>query len=71
MHEREEGAPGMEHAKKGWIMKKMLLEQLDDEAKKQFALRKLDELIMKKEFKVKLVEHKIETLRMLKKWVER
>jgi len=26
---------------------------------------------MKKEFKVKLMEHKIETLRMMKKWVER
>jgi hypothetical protein len=71
MYEKHEGAPEMEHAKKGWIMKKMLLEQLDDEAKKQYVLRKLDERIMKKEFKVKLIEHKIETLRMMKKWVER
>ncbi|HYB59388.1 MAG TPA: hypothetical protein VEB88_03980 [Candidatus Acidoferrales bacterium] len=71
MDEKHEGTPGMEHLKKGWIMKKMLLEQLDDEAKKQYALRRLDEHIMKKEFKVKLMEHKIETLRMMKKWVER
>jgi hypothetical protein len=70
MHEKHEGTPEMEYMKKGWIMKKMLWEKLDDEAKKQFMLRKLDEHIMKKEFKVKLVEHKIETLRMMKKWVE-
>jgi len=43
MDEKHEGTPGMEHLKKGWIMKKMLLEQLDDEAKKQYALRRLDE----------------------------
>jgi hypothetical protein len=71
MHEKHEGTPEMESVKKGWIMKKMLWEKLDDDAKKQFMLRKLDEHIMKKEFKVKLVEHKIETLRMMKKWVER
>ena len=70
MRESEEANPGMEQTKKGWIMKKMLWEQFDGEAKKQYALRKLDKLILKKEFKVKLVEHKIETLRMMKKWVE-
>jgi hypothetical protein len=52
-------------------MKKMLWEQLDDNGKKQYILRKLDERIMKKEFKVKLMEHKIETLRLMKQWVER
>jgi hypothetical protein len=34
-------------------------------------LRKLDEKIMKKEFKVKLVQHKMETLRLMKGWIER
>jgi hypothetical protein len=71
MDEKYESTPGMEHGKKGWIMKKMLWEQLDDEAKKQYVLRKLDERIMKKEFKVKLLEYKIETLRMMKKLMER
>lgn len=71
MHEKHEGAPEMEHLKKGWIMKKMLWEQLDDETKRQYTLRKLDERIMKKEFKIKLTEHKIETLRTMKKWMER
>lgn len=71
MHEKYEDAPGMEHVKKDWIMKKMLWEQLDDNGKKQYVLRKLDERIMKKEFKVKLMEHKIETLRLMKQWVER
>jgi hypothetical protein len=54
-----------------WMMKKMMWEQLDDDAKKQYVLRKLDEKIMKKEFKVKLVQHKTETLRLLKGWIER
>jgi hypothetical protein len=53
------------------MMKKMMWEQLDDDAKKQYVLRKLDEKIMKKEFKVKLVQHKMETLRLMKGWIER
>jgi hypothetical protein len=72
MHERRYGEMGMHHDMgQKWMMKKMILEQLDDDAKKQYALRKLDEKIMKKEFKVKLVQHKLETLRLLKGWIER
>jgi hypothetical protein len=74
MHEKHEGEMGMEHGmgmKKSWLMKKMMWEQLDDDAKKQYMLRKLDEKIMKKEFKVKLIQHKVETLRMLKTQIER
>jgi len=74
MHEKHEGEMGMEHGmgmKKSWLFKKMMWEQLDDDAKKQYMLRKLDEKIMKKEFKVKLIQHKVETLRMLKTQIER
>jgi hypothetical protein len=49
----------------------MMWEQLDDDAKKQYMLRKLDEKIMKKEYKIKLIQHKVETLRMLKTQIER
>jgi len=72
MHERHYGEMGMHHdMSKKWMTKKMIWEQLDDDAKKQYLLRKLDEKIMKKEFKVKLVQHKMETLRLLKGWIER
>ena len=72
MHERHEGQMGTHHDMgQKWMMKKMMWEQLDDDAKKQYVLRKLDEKIMKKEFKVKLVQHKLETLRLMKGWVER
>jgi hypothetical protein len=72
MHERRYGEMGTHHGMgEKWMMKKMMWEQLDDDAKKQYVLRKLDEKIMKKEFKVKLVQHKMETLRLLKGWIER
>jgi len=74
MHEKTEGERGMAHAmgpRRHWIEMKMMWEQLDDAAKKQYMLRRLDERIMKKECKVKLMQHKIETLRMLKTQIER
>ncbi len=72
MMERHEGSEmGWEHMKRGWMMKKMLWEQLDDNAKKQYMRRKLDEKIMKKECKVKLMQHKLETLQMMKQWLEK
>jgi hypothetical protein len=74
MHEKYEGQMGMHHdmGKKGnWITKKMIWEKLDDDAKKEYLLRKLDEKILKKEFKIKLAEHKLETLRILKLRIEK
>lgn len=65
---------GMHHdmGKKGdWITKKMIWEKLDDDAKKEYLLRKLDEKIMKKEQRIKLAEHKLETLRILKLRIEK
>ena len=74
MHENNEGQMGMHYdmsKKSGWITKKMIWEKLDDDAKKEYLLRKLDEKIMKKEFKIKLAEHKLATLRLLKVWIEK
>ncbi len=71
MEKHEGGEMGWEHMKRGWMMKKMLWEQLDDDAKRQYMRRKLDEKIMKKECKVKLMQHKLETLQMMKTWLEK
>ena len=65
---------GMHHdmsKKSDWITKKMIWEKLDDDAKKEYLLRKLDEKIMKKEQRIKLAEHKLETLRILKLRIEK
>jgi hypothetical protein len=74
MYEKNEGPMGMHHnmGKKGdWITKKMIWEKLDDDAKKEYLVRKLDEKIMKKEQRIKLAEHKLETLRILKLRIEK
>ena len=49
----------------------MMWEKLGDGEKKTLATRMLDERIMKKELKIKYLEHKVETLKMIKKWVEK
>ncbi|MDD1658230.1 MAG: hypothetical protein LUQ41_07235 [Methanomicrobiales archaeon] len=41
-------------------------ETLDDETQKEVILRKLDQRIMKKEFKIGYLKHKVETLKMMK-----
>ncbi|MGZ4916504.1 MAG: hypothetical protein ACXV45_07610 [Halobacteriota archaeon] len=72
-HERHEGYVGMQPdvgKPRDWTTKKMIWKQLDDEAKKQYLLRRLDEKVLKKECKMKVAEHKMETLRLLKKWIE-
>jgi hypothetical protein len=56
---------------KGKIAMMMMWEKLDDNGKKMFATRMLDERILKKEFKIKYLEHKIETLKMMKAWIEK
>lgn len=78
MHEKNEGQMGMHYGmhhdmgrKSDWITKKMIWEKLDDDAKKEYLLRKLDEKIIKKEFKIKLAEHKLATLRLLKVWIQK
>jgi len=41
-------------------------ETLDEEAKKEIILRKLDQQIMHKEFKIGYMKNKVETLKMIK-----
>jgi hypothetical protein len=45
-------------------------ETLDDETKKKIILRKLDERIMHKEFKIGYKKHKVETLKMIRQAME-
>ena len=71
MHEKPLESKGEMGMDRRLQMMKMAWEKLDDDAKKQFMLRKLDEKIMKKEFKIKLLQYKIESLRMAKTWVEK
>ncbi|MGB9372056.1 MAG: hypothetical protein WCB79_09035 [Halobacteriota archaeon] len=71
MWEKAESGPGMEHGMgKGQGMM-MMWEKLDDNAKKMLATRMLDEHLLKKELKIKLLEHKVETLKMMKTWIEK
>ncbi|MGZ4936959.1 MAG: hypothetical protein ACXV5D_08440 [Halobacteriota archaeon] len=76
MMEEEGGEMGSEHMSgemgaEPMKMLKKLWDKLDDNQKKQLMGRKLDEKIMKLECKVKMKQHKLETLRMMKSWLEK
>lgn len=71
MWEKAESGPGMEHGMGKGKMMMMMWEKLDDNGKKMLAARMLDERILKKELKIKLLEHKLETLKMMKTWMEK
>jgi hypothetical protein len=71
MREDPEGGPGMGHGMGKGRGMMMMWEKLDDNAKRMLATRMLDERILKKELKIKLLEHKVETLKMMKTWVEK
>ena len=71
MWEKAESGPGMEHGMGKGKMMMMMWEKLDDNGKKMLATRMLDERILKKELKIKLLEHKLETLKMMKTWMEK
>jgi hypothetical protein len=71
MWEKAESGPGMEHGMGKGKMMMMMWEKLDDNGKKMLAARMLDERILKKELKIKLLEHKLETLKMIKTWMEK
>jgi hypothetical protein len=71
MWEDPQGGPGMGHGMGKGRGMMMMWEKLDDNAKKMLATRMLDERILKKELKIKLLEHKLETLKMMKTWIEK
>jgi hypothetical protein len=58
-----------EEGKKPEMM--MLWEKLGDSEKKALMLRKLEGKIMMKENKIKLLQHKVETLKTIKSWIEK
>jgi hypothetical protein len=49
----------------------MLWEKLGDAEKKMLMMRKLDAKIMKKEQWIKDLQYKVETLKMIKGWIEK
>ncbi len=63
MHEQKEEGKGHEMM--------MLWEKLGDSEKKTLMLRKLDAKIMKKEQWIKALQYKVETLKMIKGWIEK
>jgi len=65
------GEMGSEHMKRRWMMMKMLWDKLDDDTKKQLIGRKIDEKIMKLECKIKIKQHKLETLQMMKQRLQK
>lgn len=59
-----------EEGKKSEIMM-MLFDKLSDSEKKALMLRKLEGKIMMKEYKIKLLQHKVETLKTIKSMIEK
>ena len=78
MWEKSEGEMGMEHKEQQmghmgigmWSEMKMLWDKLEDDAKKTLMQRLLDERIMKEEYWIEHLQHKVETMRMVKTWIE-
>ena len=64
MHEQKE------EGKKSAMMM-MLFDKLSDSEKKALMLRKLEGKIMMKENKIKLLQHKVETLKTIKSMIEK
>jgi hypothetical protein len=72
MWEKAEGPMGTHHhAGKGKWPEMVIWEKLDDGAKKQLMMRKIDERIIKKEITITYLQYKVETLKMLKSWTEK
>lgn len=64
----EMGGMGMEHIDP---MMMAIWMKADDETKKMWVLRMLDEKIMMKEVFIKHMQHKLETMKMLKGKIEK
>jgi len=66
------GKEGKEHEMMGKEHEMMMLwEKLGDSEKKMLMLRILDAKIMKKEQWIKDLQYKVETLKMIKMWIEK
>ncbi len=71
--EKSEGKTGMEHSGMGHHdpCTMMLWEKADEKTKKMFMIRKLDEKIMMKEAWIAQLQHKVETMKMIKSMLEK
>lgn len=67
----EGGEMGIEHMKRRWMIMKMLWDKLDDNEKKQLMRRLIEARTIKMECKIKLMQHKLETLQMIKQRLEK
>jgi len=65
------GKESKEHEMMGKEDMMMLWEKLGDSEKKTLMLRILDVKIMKKEQWIKDLQYKVETLKMIKMWIEK
>jgi len=55
-----------------WVWNtQMIWEKADDETKKNVRLRLLDEQIMHKEDCIRQLQHKVETMKMIRVWMEK
>ncbi len=63
--------PEMAQGMGGGKMMMMMWEKLDDNTKKMLFSQMLDDRIFKTELKAKYLEHKIESLKKMKAWVEK
>jgi hypothetical protein len=61
-----EGKMGMEHGEQDMDHMKMMWEKLDEKTKKMVMSRMLEEKIMMKEAWIKHLQHKIDTMKMIK-----
>ena len=61
-----------EHKEEGKKFEMMMLwEKLGDSEKKALMMRKLEGKIMRKEHMIKQLQHKVETLKTIKSWLEK
>lgn len=59
------------HGMEGNPCMQMIWEKADDEMKKKVRLRMLDEQIMHKEHCIQQLQHKVETMKMIRVWMEK
>ena len=80
MCEKSEGEMGMEHKEHHtghdiglgtWSEIRILWDKLDDQAKKTIGLRMLDQRIMHEDHWIAQHQHKVETMEMVKTWIEK
>ncbi len=71
MYGRSEGHGGTEHHGMEHSCMSMMWDKVDDKTKKMLMMRMLDEKIMMKEHWITHLQHKVETMKMIKTMMEK